>query len=183
MLRSSSASQLYRTPVLQQLETYWSVLVVRRSALKQGSLVRWGEYFHRDTYLLGAIQYIHNFITIPNSTELLHNITIMTSGVPFSGETYNLTCTVESNVPPTVQWMYSSSDTAVNNGSNITVGTQRTTGSTTTLTLSFNPLHTSHGGQYICQSTTDIPSSTVNAARNVTVQGEYIYTIIIRIEW
>ena len=109
------------------------------------------------------------------STELLHNITIISSGVPTSGETYNLTCTVESNVPPTVQWLYSSNGTAVTNGSVITVGTQRATGSTTTLTLSFSPLHTSHGGQYTCRSTTYTPSSTVTATRNVTVQGECIY--------
>ena len=98
----------------------------------------------------------------------------MDSGVPLSGETYNLTCTVEANVLPTVQWLYSSYGTAVTNGSDITVGTQRTTGSTTILTLSFNPLHTSHGGQYTCQSTTDTPLSTVTVTRNVTVLGEYM---------
>ena len=97
----------------------------------------------------------------------------MSSGTPISRETYNLTCTVEANVPPTVQWLYSSNGTEVTNGSAITVGTERTTGSTTTLTLSFDPLHTSHGGQYTCQSTIDSPASTVNATRNVTAQGEY----------
>ena len=105
------------------------------------------------------------------STELLHNVTITSSGAPISGETYSLTCTVEANVPPTVQWLYSSNGTAVTNESNITVGTERTTNYTTILTLSFNPLHTSHGGQYTCQSTTDTPPSTVNATRNVIVQG------------
>ena len=101
----------------------------------------------------------------------------MDSGVPISGETYNLTCTVEANVPQTVQWLYSSNGDEVTNVSGITVETQRTTGSTTTLTLSFNPLHTSHGGLYTCRSTTDTPPSTVNATRNVTVQGEvYKYT-------
>ena len=110
------------------------------------------------------------------STELLHNyVTITSSGVPTSGETYNLICTVEANVPPTVQWLYSSNGTAVTNGNGITVETQRTTNSTTTLTLSFNPLHTSHGGQYTCQSTTDTPSSTVNATTDVTVQGECVH--------
>ena len=98
----------------------------------------------------------------------------MSSGVPISGETYNLTCTVESNVPPTVQWLYSNNSTSVvTNESGITVGTQRTTSSTTTLTLSFNPLRTSHRGQYTCQSTIDSPASTVNATRSVTAQGEY----------
>ena len=107
------------------------------------------------------------------STVLLHDVTITSSGVPTSQETYNLTCTVEANVPPTVQWLYCSNGSEVTNGSGITIGTQRTTVSTTTLTLSFNPLHTSHGGQYICQSTIDSPASTVNATRNVTVQSKY----------
>ena len=111
------------------------------------------------------------------STELQHNITTLSSGIPRSGETYNLTCTVEANVPPTVQWLYTSNGTAVTNNSDITVGTQRTTDSTTILTLSFNPLHTSHGGQYTCRSTTDTPPSTVNMTRNVTVQGEYIASL------
>ena len=97
----------------------------------------------------------------------------MSSGVPISGETYNLTCTVEANVQPTVQWLYSNSGSRVTNESNITVETEKTTNSTTILTLSFNPLSTSHGGQYTCQSTTDTPPSTVNATRNVTVQSEY----------
>ena len=121
----------------------------------------------------------HNFsfehlTALSISTELLHNITIMTSDVPISGETYNLTCTVESNVPQTIQWLYSSNNSKVTNSSDITVGTKRTTGSTTTLTLSFNPLHTSHGGQYTCRSMINTPPSTVTAVRNVTVQGEYV---------
>ena len=88
-----------------------------------------------------------------------------------------MTCTVESNVPPTVQWLYSSNGTAVTNGSNITVGTQRTINSTTTLTLSFNPLHTSHGGLYTCQSIIGTPPSTVTAKRNMTVKGEHIASV------
>ena len=105
------------------------------------------------------------------STELLHNVTIMSSGVPISGETYNLTCTVETNVPPTVQWLYSSNSSEVTSSGNITVETEKITNSTTILTLSFNPLSTSHGGQYTCQSKIDTPPSTVNATRNVIVQG------------
>ena len=126
------------------------------------------------------ILYIHSFNTILFRTELLHNVTIMDSGAPISGETYNLICTVEANVPPTVQWLYSSNSTVVMNDSGITVGTQRTTGSTTTLTLSFNLLHTSHGGLYTCQSMIDTPASTVNATADVTVQGEYIASLNLR---
>ena len=126
-----------------------------------------------DIQLWKLILYIHSFNTILFHTELLHNVTITSSGVPISGGTYNLTCTVEVNVPPTVQWLYSSNGTAVTNGSNITVETQTATGSTTTLTLAFSPLHTSHRGLYTCQSTIHSPASTVNATRNMTVQGDY----------
>ena len=111
--------------------------------------------------------YLHDLF----STELPQNITITSSGVPISGATYNLTCTVEANVPQTVQWLYSSNGSEVTSSGNITVETERTTNSTTTLTLSFSPLHTSHGGQYTCQSKIDTPPSTVNATRNVIVQG------------
>ena len=111
------------------------------------------------------------------STELQHNITIISSGVPTSGETYNLTCTVEANVRPTVQWL-DTNGSAVTNGSDITVETQRINGSTTILTLSFNPLHTSHGGQYTCQSTAGRSPSTVNTTRNLTVQSEYRASLI-----
>ena len=109
------------------------------------------------------------------STELLHNVTITSSGILISGETYNLTCTVEANVPQTVQWLYSSNRSEVTSSGNITVETEKTTNSTTILTLSFNPLSSSHGGQYTCQSKINAPPSTVNATRNITVQGWCMY--------
>ena len=123
-------------------------------------------------YYIKGFGFINSFTISTSwsiSTELLHSVTIVTSGEPTAEETYSLTCTVESNVPPTVQWLYSSNGTAV--------GTQMTTGSTTTLTLSFNPLHTSHGGLYTCQSTIGTPPSTLTAERNMTVKGEHIASI------
>ena len=117
--------------------------------------------------VIASIKHLHDLF----STELLHNVTIMSSGVLISGETYNLTCTVEANVPQTVQWLYSSNRSEVTSSGNITVETEKTTNSTTILTLSFNPLHASHGGLYTCQSRIDTPPSTVNATRNVIVQG------------
>ena len=152
--------------------------------------VPWLKSAHQTCPMIDILSYLsHEYINIipsplPSSRLLAsawsisavfqHDVTIMTSGEPISGETYNLTCTVEANVQPTVQWLYSSNGDEVTNDSNITVGTPRTTGSTTTLTLSFNPLHTSHGGQYTCQSMIGAPASTVNATRNVTVHGECI---------
>ena len=53
------------------------------------------------------------------------------------------------------------------------MGTQETSDTVTTLTLIFNPLLTSHGGEYICLS---VVEGTVErtAMENVTVQSESV---------
>ena len=94
-----------------------------------------------------------------------------TGGVPTSGEEYNLTCSVNVSAgSPSIQWQYSNVN-MVATGGDITVGSQETSGNITTLTLTFNPLHTSHGGEYICRS---VVQETVErtAMENVTVQSK-----------
>ena len=49
-------------------------------------------------------------------------------------------------------------------------------GNITNLTLIFEPLVTSHGGQYTCQSRVDEASSARYSTRNVTVESELVYT-------
>ena len=102
-----------------------------------------------------------------------YDISISATGVPTAGEEYNLTCSViVSAGTPTIQWQYSNGSN-VTTGGDITVGSQETSGSVTTLTLTFNPLHTSHGGEYICRS---VVQETVErtAMENVTVQSESV---------
>ena len=84
-------------------------------------------------------------------------VDITPTGDSVAGSMYTLTCTVtvvENLVAePTVEWLDSKQYT-VTSGSDITVGSVMSSGSSmSTLTLEFNPLHTSHGGQYTCRAT------------------------------
>ena len=101
-----------------------------------------------------------------------YDISISATGVPTAGEEYTLTCSVNVSAgTPSIQWQYSNGSN-VTTGGDITVGSQETSGTVTTLTLTFNPLLTSHGGEYICRS---VVQETVErtAMVDVTVQSEY----------
>ena len=72
-----------------------------------------------------------------------------------------------------MEWRDPSGDELLSGGS-VTVGAPVTRGSTTTLTITFNPLHTSHGGEYTCQGTlnsTEMEYALVS--QDVTVQSEF----------
>ena len=75
-----------------------------------------------------------------------------------AGEEYQLICTVEVVeglvVQPTVAWLDPPNQPA--SQPNIAVGTAQWHGVNTTLTLTFNPLRTSHMGQYTCQAIVNI---------------------------
>ena len=93
----------------------------------------------------------------------VHTVNITTSGSPVAGQMYTLICngTLVGNtsLTPVVTWRNSTG--VVTNGNDITVSNG---------ILTFNPLHTSHGGQYTCQSTLSSPlSSTTTALMSVTV--------------
>ena len=69
---------------------------------------------------------------------------------PTVGQQYTLTCnvSVESGLgTPSVQWVGPGNSTPIVSGGNFTVS------STPPYTLTINPLHWSHAGQYICQAT------------------------------
>ena len=100
-----------------------------------------------------------------------YDISISATGVPTAGEEYSLTCSINVSAgSPSLQWQYSNGN-VVATGGDITVSSQETSGSITTLTLTFNSLQTSHGGEYICRS---VVEGTVErtAMENVTVQSE-----------
>ena len=102
-----------------------------------------------------------------------YDISISATGVPTAGEEYNLTCRVNVSAgTPSIQWQYSNGN-MVATGGDIIVGSQETSGTTTTLILTFNPLLTSHGGEYSCRS---VVQETVErtAMENVTVQSESV---------
>jgi len=92
-----------------------------------------------------------------------------------AGNTFNLICTVDVSILPVVQWIYNNG-TVITNSSWITVDPPVRAGNITNLTLIFEPLVPSHGGQYTCQSRVDEASSARNSTRNVIVQSELVYT-------
>ena len=62
----------------------------------------------------------------------------------------------------------------VTNGNYVTIiGLSAGRGSTN-VTISFNPLHTSHGGRYRCVSMVTSPAvSNVTATKDIRIQSEY----------
>jgi len=108
--------------------------------------------------------------------DLEHTVTISESGTAVSGHNFSLTCTVDVSIPPVVQWIYPNS-TVITNSRWITVGTLVRANTITSLTLIFEPLVTSHGGQYTCHSKVDVVSSARNSTRNVAVQSELVHTL------
>ena len=93
----------------------------------------------------------------------VHTVNITTSGSPMAGQMYTLICngTLVGNtsLTPVVTWWNSTG--VVTSGNGITVSNGN---------LTFNPLRTSHGGEYVCQSTLSSPFSSITTAlMNVTV--------------
>jgi len=106
------------------------------------------------------------------SPVLPQMITFSESGTGIAGDTFNVTCTVDVSMLPDVQWIYPNDDT-VTNSSGIIVGPPVTAGNITNLTLTFNPLLTSHGGQYTCHSVVTALSEQ-SAKTNITVECELV---------
>ena len=118
----------------------------------------------------------HSFINalFPlSSPDLLQIITISESGTGIAGDKFNVTCIVDASVRPVVQWIYPNGD-IVTNSSGIIVGPPMTTSNITNLTLTFNPLVTSHRGQYTCHSEVVIASSIQSENTNITVERELV---------
>ena len=107
-------------------------------------------------------------------------IDIRASGASTAGQAHILTCTatVVENlvVEPTLEWL--DTDRHVVGDNDISVGSSVTTGTNTTLTLTFDPLHTSHGGRYTCRARINIPaisfSNSNEANSDVNVQSKSV---------
>ena len=103
-------------------------------------------------------------------------VTITQSGSSTAGSPYTLICTVMVVnglvVFPQVMWLKNGTSVV---GGSVTFG--MVTANTTTLTLQFNPLYTSDGGQYSCITNISIPvisiTTTNTSVMNIIVQGMY----------
>ena len=93
-----------------------------------------------------------------------------------AGEEFQLTCSVSVVeyliTQPTVQW----SGGSVDSGNGVTESDTTVSGVTSMRTLTFSPLHTSHGTEYTCQADINIPAislmRTVSESRAVMVQSK-----------
>ena len=113
-------------------------------------------------------------LTAPPAPQVI----ITPSGSSTAGSPYTLTCTVMVVnglvVVPQVMWLKNGSSVVVGNGISVTPGV--VSANTTTLTLQFNPLHTSDGGQYFCIANVSLPVISITGLRgtsfvNLTVQS------------
>ena len=91
----------------------------------------------------------------------------MSEGDPTAGNTYTLVCrvsVVEGIVDPDVVWLDSNGMTV--SGLDIAVGRPSIEGSVVTRNLTFNPLHTSHGGEYTCRASISVSSISIENLSN-----------------
>ena len=94
------------------------------------------------------------------------------SGTARAGSFYNLTCTVSKMVDglinsPTATW--TTGGEAVTNGEGISVSTVSST-ETSVSTLTFDPLRTSHNGQYSCDGTLISPALNMPLTPSVVIE-------------
>ena len=107
------------------------------------------------------------------------NVSVISEGNDTAGEFYALTCIVTEEVVgltnmPTLQWLNSSDQ--VFDGEGITVGQLQQNETTATLVLTFDPVRTSHGGEYTCQGTLESPPGPLmnTTEQTVSVQSKCI---------
>ncbi len=90
------------------------------------------------------------FILVPDPPQ----VRISSSGSTAAGEMYAVTCHVGLNQnlrqAPVIQWVGPSG--LVLNDSSLDDMLLSTSSPSTSLTLSFTPLHTSHAGSYVCRA-------------------------------
>ena len=113
-------------------------------------------------------------------------VTITPSGSSTAGSPYNLTCTVMVVnglvVVPQVMWLKNGVNGDIGQSVSSTSGVVST--NTTTLTLQFNPLYTSHGGEYSCIANVSLPVISITSlystsVTNVLVQSKLVFSEMI----
>ena len=103
-------------------------------------------------------------------------MTIFGPTTGMAGEQFQLTSSVSVVeyliTHPTVQW----SGGSVDSGNGVTESDTTVSGVTSMRTLTFSPLHTSHGAEYTCQADINIPSiglmRTISESRDVIVHSK-----------
>ena len=109
-------------------------------------------------------------------------MTITSSGSSIAGDTCSFICDVtiaqELRERLLIEWLWPNG-TKIENGT--LEGVSVFSSSPSTLTLTFAPLHISHGGIYWCRASVNYSDATLflsaNASYNLTVQSELTYAL------
>ena len=127
--------------------------------------------------LLDSMHCVILTIYIIHSSAPLPGVTISSTGTLTAGKPFSFFCTVtladggSLTEDLTVQWVTPAS-ISVHTDRDIGIIITNSTG-TSTSTLQFTPLRTSHGGQYTCKATTTAGND--SATETLTVQSERRY--------
>ena len=114
-------------------------------------------------------------------------VAITITGSATAGEMLTLTCRVTVveglTVQPDVEWADPGDGPVIRDMNNVTVGSVMRSGSESTRVLEFSPLRTSHGGQYTCRATINVPLINISdlsnsSSQDVTVQSKSIHNIL-----
>jgi len=105
------------------------------------------------------------------SIELEHsvNITASNNDPVIAGSLLMLKCTTMSNHVPDMLWIGSNGTAITENGSSVS---EQVNGDLKSTTLMFDPLRTSHAGNYTCISNIEDNFSTIQAHHLVTVESK-----------
>ena len=110
-------------------------------------------------------------------------VVILSSGISTAGEVYSLTCDVSLSQKlrrsPVIEWV--GPDGNVIDNATLRDVSLTSSSPSTTMTLSFNPLRTSHRGMYWCRATlTDTAAYIIlmnNSTASLIILGKLVYDV------
>lgn len=121
--------------------------------------------------------YMINTCSCITLLDFSHDIAIeKSSESAVAGEVFNFTCIVISDSPVILSWTNSRGEPVGGNG--ITLSPKYVEGKKSTIQLSFDQLRTSHGGQYICNSKSNVSSTKNYTSLGILLEVESIQIIL-----
>ena len=123
------------------------------------------------------------YVKIANNFQifltLVLKVYVNSTGLFDVGEMISLTCFITRvhNISGDINILWTGPDgNLVDNINSVLLGTLQESGSVTSLSLQFSPLHTSHGGLYTCEATFTSQNImyTVSALHEVIITGNIL---------
>ena len=122
---------------------------------------------------------------LPSTAFTAAVVTITTTGSAIAGEMLTLTCRVTVveglTVQPDVEWLDSVGSAVTSGMNDVTIGNVMINSRESTIGLKFSTLRTSHGGQYTCRATINVPLMNISdlsnsSSQDVIVQSKFTLT-------